>query len=44
MNSAKFANGRLMRWDLFLQSYTFRVEAIEGSENVGADYLSRAEE
>ena len=44
MNSAKFANGRLMRWALFLQSYSFKVEAIKGSENVGADYLSRAEE
>ena len=44
MNSAKFANGRLMRWAMFLQSYSFKVEAIKGSENVGADYLSRAEE
>ena len=44
MNSAKFANGRLMRWAMFLQSYSFTVEAIKGSENVGADYLSRAEE
>ena len=44
MNSAKFANGRLMRWAMFLQSYNFRVEAIKGSENVGADYLSRIEE
>ena len=44
MNSAKFANGRLMRWAMFLQSYTFRIEAIKGSENVGADYLSRANE
>ena len=43
MNSAKFTNGRLMRWVMFLQSYTFQVEAINGSENVGADYLSRAE-
>ena len=43
MNSAKFANGRLMRWAMFLQSYNFRVEAIKGSENVGADYLSRVE-
>ena len=42
MNSAKFANGRLMRWVMFLQSDTFRVEAITGSENVGVDYLSRA--
>ena len=44
MNSAKFANGRLMRWAMFLQSYNFRVDAIKGSENVGADYLSRVEE
>ena len=44
MNSAKFANGRLMRWAMFLQSYNSRVEAIKGSENVGADYLSRVEE
>ena len=43
MNSAKFANGRLMHWAMFLQSYNFRVEPIKGSENVGADYLSRAE-
>ena len=44
MNSAKFANGCLMRWAMLLQSYSFTVEAIKGSENVGADYLSRAEE
>ena len=44
MNSAKFANGRLMRWAMFLQSYNFRVKAIKGSENVGADYLSRVQE
>ena len=35
MNSAKFANGCLMHWAMFLQSYSFRVEAIKGSENVG---------
>ena len=34
-------NGRIMRWALFLQSYRFRLEAIKGKENVGADYLSR---
>ena len=44
MNSAKFANGHLMRWAMFLQGYNFKVEAIKGSENVGADYLSRVEE
>ena len=41
MNSAKPANGRLMRWILALQPYRFRVVAIRGSENVGADLLSR---
>ena len=44
MNSAKFVNRRLMCWAMFLQSYNFRVEAIKGSENVGADYLSRIQE
>ena len=44
MNSAKFANGRLMHWAMFLQSYNFRVEAIKVPENMGADYLSREEE
>ena len=38
------AKARLMRWAMFLQSYNFKVEAIKGSENVGADYLSRVEE
>ena len=44
MNSAKFANGWLMCWAMFLQSRNFRAEAIKGSENVGANYLSRVEE
>ena len=34
-------NSRIMRWALFLQNYQFVIEAIKGSENVGADYLSR---
>ena len=29
MNSAKFANGRLMRWAMFLQGYSITVEAIK---------------
>ena len=41
VNSAKFSNGRLMRWAMFLQSCNFRVEDIMGSDNVGADYISR---
>ena len=41
LNKAKVANARLMRWALSLQPYRFRIRAIKGSENVGADYLSR---
>ena len=44
LERSKVANGRLMRWALALQSYTFRIEAIKGSDNVGADYLSRIPE
>ena len=44
MNSAKFTNNRLMRWAIFLQSYNMKVEAIKGSDNVGADHLSRVME
>ena len=36
-------NNRIMRWALFLQTYQFSIEAIKGSQNVGADYLSRLE-
>jgi len=39
--NAKFQNGRLMRWALALQPYRFTVRAIKGSQNVGADFLSR---
>ena len=41
LNKAKVANPRLMRWALMLQPYRFRIEAIKGSDNVGADFLSR---
>jgi len=34
-------NGRLMRWALVLQQYQFTLRANKGSENVGADFLSR---
>ena len=44
MDSAKYTNARLMRWTMFLQSYNFKVEAIKGSEDVRAAYLSRVEE
>ena len=41
LQSAKFQNGRVMRWSLILQPYRFTVRAIKGSDNVGADFLSR---
>ena len=41
MQKAKVANARIMRWALSLQPYQYRIIAIKGSGNVGADYLSR---
>ena len=43
LNKAKLANARVMRWALALQPYRFRIDSIKGSENVGADFLSRSE-
>jgi hypothetical protein len=37
----QFQNGRLMRWALALQPYSFVIHAIRGRDNVGADFLSR---
>ena len=33
---------RLMGWALELQSYSFDFQSLKGTDNVGADYLSRA--
>ena len=41
LNQTNFQNGRLMRWALSIQPFRFTVKAIKGSENVGADFLSR---
>lgn len=41
IQQAKQLNSRVLRWSLLLQEYQFTVEHIKGSENVGADYLSR---
>ena len=43
LHRAKQTNARIMRWALTLQPYRFRVESIKSSQNVGADFLSRAE-
>ena len=41
MDQAKFANARVMRWALALQPYRYNLQAIPGTENVGADFMSR---
>ena len=41
LKNMRNSNGRLMRWSLALQSYSFVVDYIKGSDNVGADLLSR---
>ena len=43
MQKAKLTNSRVMRWALALQPFRFRMEAIKGQDNVGADWLSRAD-
>ena len=41
LNSAKFANARIMRWAMYLQNFDMKLDSIKGSQNFGADYLSR---
>lgn len=41
LDKSKTENSRLMTWALLLQQYRFRIVTIKGSDNVGADYLSR---
>lgn len=41
LNKAKCANGRLMGWALALQPFSMTIINIKGSENAGADFLSR---
>ena len=41
LNKAQYQNGRLVRWALTLQQHQFTVRVIKGSDNVGADFLSR---
>ena len=40
LQTAKTLNPRIMRWALKLQPYQFRIVAIRGRDNVGADCLS----
>ena len=41
LNTSHSINPRLTRWSLALQPFRFTIKYIKGSENVGADYLSR---
>ncbi len=41
LNRSRYQNGRLMRWSLELQPYRYTIRSIKGSQNVGADFLSR---
>ncbi|XP_038074478.1 uncharacterized protein LOC119742537 [Patiria miniata] len=41
IQKAKVANSRIMRWALALQPYRMTIVAIKGTDNVGADFLSR---
>ena len=40
MQTAKVLNPRIMRWAMKLQPYRFRIVAIRGRDNLGADYRS----
>ncbi|XP_070184094.1 uncharacterized protein [Littorina saxatilis] len=42
LQKSKTENGRLMRWALQLQQHSFTLKVIPGKDNVGADFLSRA--
>ncbi len=41
LNKARVVNERCLRWSLYLQHFRIHIQAIKGSANVGADYLSR---
>ena len=41
LNSANHTNGRLARWAMRLQMYTFQIRYRPGSQNVNADVFSR---
>ena len=41
LNQARYINNRVMRLAMFLQGYSIKIEAIKGSDNFGADFMSR---
>ena len=42
LRNMRNGNNKLMRWSLSLQPYSFTLDYIKGSDNVGADFLSRS--
>ena len=43
LSKMKNLNSRLARWALCLQPYNYSIVYLPGEDNVGADYLSRAQ-
>jgi len=41
LNGKLSNNARVVRWQLYLQSFNFRVEVIRGKDNCIADFMSR---
>ena len=41
INKKKPENSRLLRWSLFMQSYSFIIRVVKGKDNLLADFLSR---
>jgi hypothetical protein len=41
LNGKLSNNARVMRWQLYLQSFNFQVEVVRGRDNPVADFLSR---
>jgi hypothetical protein len=41
LNSARYRNTRIMRWNLLLQPYKFSVSYLKGTNNLFSDFLSR---
>ena len=44
LSKTQMRNPRVMRWALAMQAHQYQVEVIKGSENTGADFLSRCPE
>lgn len=41
LRTSKNANARLLRWAMYLQQFYFAIRYINGSANLGVDFLSR---